>query len=531
MPAPIPFASALLASLQFCAVLFTFLAQVHQLAVHLAGPMSLSSLESFIGSAESKCIACQPRPVTAAFAKLHAAAWSELLDVGNELERVRPVMARSFGCLPPLSIEVLTSWFAFLRDRMVTSKESFRMVWEQPAERCCSKVIRFASANPGHAGCTDFGGRYMSVNKFVRDEEGICFLFDKLELDVLGLPGARLPAGTIVPGRPDLKMWCRRGDASFVSCAVIWKTNSPYVFSCMEGLGSDRRLWLKVSGPMSTLVFLGVIYMPVIACVRAWLAELEGISRDIEMIKQVWDCPFVLLGDFNLQPVQVGGERKGCSKLQSAWKYFVESTAAVVLNASTTGLEHQAMYSAARCKNVVLRAHDTHFDTHGSKVLDLGLASRGVQCEFFVHNGISCRLGGRCAVETCYEFCRSDHFPVQACISTVPVPSNLHAKAPREWHDKDRWTAAVENADGVLLGPQSVFLSRLGLGWGGCGWLYLYSRFLVFRFPFSCVFRVYVFVLRGDDYGSTVFCSGLSASIATHADTPFTRCTCSCACS
>jgi hypothetical protein len=60
----------------------------------------------------------------------------------------------------------------------------------------------------------------------------------KLNLDIIGLPSARLAPGFVLPGSPHWRS-VTRGGPHFASIAVFWKINGQWNFELQEDLTWD----------------------------------------------------------------------------------------------------------------------------------------------------------------------------------------------------------------------------------------------------------------------------------------------------
>ena len=96
-------------------------------------------------------------------------------------------------------------------------------------------------------------------------DHGALAAIDKLQLDVLALPGATLPPDFQITGRTDIMKSARRAGtslkASYKSIAVFWKVNSELQVDVLDERGSYRIMWLRVfDGVLECL--LGFVYRP-----------------------------------------------------------------------------------------------------------------------------------------------------------------------------------------------------------------------------------------------------------------------------
>ena len=128
-----------------------------------------------------------------------------------------------------------------------------------------------------------------------------------LNLDMIGLPGARLGGGIDLSGAGLRKAVRWEGGSSYASVATAWKTRLQA--SELEGFGSHRRIWLRVQLAENHHFFLCVLHFPPQAWKSGdarWLAELAGLETDIDRLQQMFGeeaiASTVLAGDINFQP-------------------------------------------------------------------------------------------------------------------------------------------------------------------------------------------------------------------------------------
>ena len=83
-----------------------------------------------------------------------------------------------------------------------------------------------------------------------------------LDLHILGLPGARLPKGTSIPGVRAVQLIARRGP-SYASTALVWQTSVPALaFTGLVELGSACRLPVCIQFKDVKRISLLLIYLP-----------------------------------------------------------------------------------------------------------------------------------------------------------------------------------------------------------------------------------------------------------------------------
>jgi hypothetical protein len=87
-------------------------------------------------------------------------------------------------------------------------------------------MLKVGAGNPGRLGCcSDFAGNIIKWDKLYGKPWSAITAMQQLNLDVLGLPGARLPGDVKLPGNHDYQI-VARGGPSYASTAVIWKSTA-----------------------------------------------------------------------------------------------------------------------------------------------------------------------------------------------------------------------------------------------------------------------------------------------------------------
>ena len=113
-----------------------------------------------------------------------------------------------------------------------------------PRETCAVELatLCFGLGSPGYTGCLGIGSTAIRWGVFTERGIGILASMDRLKLHILGLPGARLPCGTTIPGSHEFQL-ISRGGPDYGSTALIWRKS---VFNAsvseVRHLGSHRRL-------------------------------------------------------------------------------------------------------------------------------------------------------------------------------------------------------------------------------------------------------------------------------------------------
>ena len=96
----------------------------------------------------------------------------------------------------------------------------------------------------------------------------------------------------------------------------------------MVDFGDNRRLWLHVA-TAGMDIRVCIVYLK---CGKSldedtsWMPTLDGLEKEIEYIRNTYTECILLMGDFNLQPVSLGGEVDPRSRRQPHWCKFIKHT-------------------------------------------------------------------------------------------------------------------------------------------------------------------------------------------------------------
>ena len=102
--------------------------------------------------------------------------------------------------------------------------------------------LSFSAVNAGRLGCmADVKGEVLNLSSLTGKTWSITTALDELDLDIIGIPAARLSVGFTVPGRQDLRV-IARGGPSHSSVAVVWHATGRYQFVEVGGVGSNVRV-------------------------------------------------------------------------------------------------------------------------------------------------------------------------------------------------------------------------------------------------------------------------------------------------
>ena len=262
----------------------------------------------------------------------------------------------------------------------------------------------------------------------------------KLELDIIGLPAARLPAEPLLPHA--LTGWecLARGGPSFQSCAALWKKCKQVQF---HGVGW-RRLKLSNLGPReldgNLAIAMAFVAMPASNLSQEWLQEMKGLTHDMEILQSTGYSLFFISGDLNVQPGFLGGSDPK-PETDSAVSVWVNKFSLSILNPTLSGDSPWPVQLPIRQKEVQVNTGDTHHGAGQSRAIDLAFCSSQLNGHCTIHNGRHCAQTASCPWSLCADFCKSDHFLLDstllisskdAAVTTSTQSGQEHF--PVQWH-------------------------------------------------------------------------------------------------
>lgn len=409
---------------------------------------------AFVDNAKCYCVAHEPKATNRATARLWWSVWNNLAVEGKKVLDVRSIIPKAplFGWVHKMLEECV------LFSRNAPKALNLPDVEQMPVANQPAKLV-IASGSPGHIGCTDFSGKHMPTDLIFNGDYGIVPFFDRTECDFLGLPAARLIRGSSISGRADLQMYCRRGVGSFDSVAVLWKRRRGISYEVLENIGDERRIWTHVKAEnLDTMIC--IVYFKCggsLAEDILWSNALSALESDIRYVRATQKSSVIIMGDFNLQPLALGGVPDSRHRRQSLWDKFMDDTGLLLRNPFLGGAEKQVVSFVHKSSAAHIRAGDTHYDSHGGRALDHTLTSSDVLGELLIHNGVHCTLRGKCMGSFCKEFCRSDYFASQFDLEwNGPGSESESMRLPKEWNCPERWRLGLEHAAGPLRALNSI---------------------------------------------------------------------------
>ena len=324
--------------------------------------------------------------------------------------------------------------------------------------------IKIGVANPSNLGCTHGRGGGINWAPLV-GQSGAVPTMQKLRLDLLGLPGARIPTGLAAPSLAPWRLTSRGGSA-FGSCAAVWPRTNRHIAEIPE-LGSSRRIWLHGRMCSRGEMHIGFVSLPASTADsdREWLVEIEGLSHDLAIIRDksrgLGLRNTIIMGDFNMQPDELGGGREPRRKRQAAWERQREEYGLVLHNPCVQRESKESVWLPKRRRYVCVHPGSTRWDEKSCRAIDLVESSGDVVVEVTIHNRVHCCR--ECDWDMCPDFAGGDHFMVVATITDDVLVENDSSNTPvfpGAWHDKDRWAEGFGQVDPALQAIKKVLLDN-----------------------------------------------------------------------
>ena len=149
--------------------------------------------------------------------------------------------------------------------------------------------LRIGLGSPSTTGCLTPDGSKVLWSVFRDNSAGILRAMNELGLDIVGLPGARLPSDFKLPAALGLAIAARRGNgSSYDSIAAVWRCDAEGISEILD-VGPCRRLWLLVCQASDVPFALNFTYLPAGSDDEGdaqWFAEVAGLESDICTLKQ-----------------------------------------------------------------------------------------------------------------------------------------------------------------------------------------------------------------------------------------------------
>ena len=355
-----------------------------------------------------------------------------------------------------------------------------------PVENNHSSKLRVGSLNAGRLGCqSDIRGTTIRWESLTIGDVSASCVMKELELDILGLPAARLPENFSLPGTSGLAIHAL-GGPSHASIAVIWKSNNPRGFNILVGLGSSVRVWVICPLGASHLCAICFLYLPTsgdAALDALWLSQFQDMKSELSIVCDRYpglEISFLLIGDWNVQPKCLSGCADPHPCRDRAVNDLLAGGKFCLLNPPVVGSLRQSFLSPLRKSKIDIRVGDTRCGGGASRALDLGICSSSLDASLTIHNALHCRGVCACMWPHCFEALLSDHFPIVVEIASCMTPNSVReTQFPAELHCADRWASAFDNASLLLSRITDVaqscrsfrFNDTRGMAKPSCQWL------------------------------------------------------------
>ncbi len=276
-------------------------------------------------------------------------------------------------------------------------------------------MIRIGLGSPSTSGCVAANSSAIKWSTFTDSRVGILHAMRCLDLDVIILPGARLQPDFIPPAGWGIKTFCRRGQQSYDSCAILWKS-SLGTCSPIEDIGGDRRLHALMPRDGDSPLFVSGVYLPATNAnhsVEDWCHELDLLSQDLDCLRDRFLPPdssagtkldHVLFGDMNVQPGSLGAGPDKLPAKEQAWNRFVQKHELTLLNTHLGNSETELVELPIRKKAAKIRTGDMHHHIFGgaSRAIDLVCATCKIDAALTIHNSLHCNIAGDCRLHNCH---------------------------------------------------------------------------------------------------------------------------------
>ncbi len=334
-----------------------------------------------------------------------------------------------------------------------------------PAARRESSNLRLGLGSPGYTGCLSVPNSTIRWDVLLHPITGVIGAMLQRSLHMLALPGARLPAGSSIPGMKDIGV-IARGGPSYGSTALVWrKSVMGQAVAEIPELGSNRRLPISVRCEDGSRLWIIVVYLPPLQSTtreEEWMAEADGLETDIVAMKE-WNGPagpfkLVVLGDINIEPTEIGGADPESRKRRARWTALLERAYLSLLNPTSGSSSPSDVWLPLRQKMAKVGHGCTHHCAGKPRALDIAACSREVAGHMAIHNGLHCKDQLDCKWHQCVEYTTGDHFlseiEIQEIAMTSLEPGSF--RMPSWWNNLDRWEAGLKESAQLLQHFRSI---------------------------------------------------------------------------
>ena len=276
--------------------------------------------------------------------------WTDLLHEGNTLTS-QGLRIRSAGLPRPVKDRAVQSqqWLHTLGNataqfvRVLSGMETKDTGLEQRVN------YKVGIACPGRTGFTDAAGRSTNLRPLMDPETGIVWAMQKLDLDVVGLPGARMNSEVRPLGVEDFNIYGKwQGGTSYASVAALWRRQR-VSYTVREDISCNREIWGILDGGPPLGMHICYIYFSANDN-DALVSELRKLSQNLKTLKARNGKleRTIIPGDFNSQPTGISGVVETRTKRVHEWTQFKEEWRLVITNPTFHGEQPQPIWLPKR---------------------------------------------------------------------------------------------------------------------------------------------------------------------------------------
>ena len=260
----------------------------------------LAELVGLVREAVRRIATSQLRPLEHHASCIRKELWKDLWSQAKRLVK----KTGSFLGTPGLLDSAIAAHLRFNRDLADACVSLLERLGKQVAEASHTKGsaaqhLQIAFGVPGVLGCMNRQGDSVLCSPLLHSSTGLVAAFDALDLDIAGLPAARLPTGTRLPSGSGWQ-GVFRGGPSYASSAVVWRSKLSGLVSTLDAIGSDCRIWNAIAGSDGSVLHLGTMAFPTMGKHHndAWVEQLEGLASDLRQLKTM-NCAGALINVFS----------------------------------------------------------------------------------------------------------------------------------------------------------------------------------------------------------------------------------------
>ena len=417
-------------------------------------------------------------PLNIETAKIRASVWERLMCEGERLQKA------SLGAIRGHMTGFAKRLYTSLSMALETALPRVRLFAQRLHHECVTEDARISEhglkmgcGNPGYLGCADVRGIRMIWRPLADREAGAVAAMKALGLDILGLPGARIPAFVKLDGKTGVRIHARwEGGTSYASAAILWRESLGDNVMPRHDIGSSRRAWARVQCGHGVVLNICIYYLPPEGQEEAWQAEVNGMDDDLHYVRSETGSErlsnVLAMGDANFQPLELGGASPSGGRREQRWRELKDKWGLTLHNPPFHPGGEIQIRLPVRDTLITVSEATTHHGPGAARAIDLTWSTPDVHGGLTIHNAISCNRQSACTWPNCTEYTRGDHFLSVFEALGVHAQTGRPAapKFPPTWHKEERWELALSHAGTVfteladLLAETHQHASELHLG-------------------------------------------------------------------